>query len=471
MITKVEKIITTAESHPFMTAAGKNGFAEAGYVEEEYFISGTANVYERQDGGKGIRFADAPYKNRILVRKPQDAAGFSGNVVIEILNSTSCFDIDRIWALTSTHIMNHGDIYVGITSKPNVIAALRRFDLERYAPLSWKNPLVYGIPDERMGNLAGHSHKETEDGLFWDMLMDLGRLLKSSVPENPIHDYWNTHSFLYLAGWSQSGGYMIRYIRDFAQHEGKDIFDGYFSCGSISLCTPNLNQEDLTDILSQERTLNDLDKPYIDIHTESDNAQWGNADARQTKSPFYRVYDITGSSHDTTTTMEEYFSGDADLEKIGMTLAFPGKEPHPNSYPYEYAYHAALELLYQWVCEGKEPMRIAPVEYDGDFVNIRGEDGNSIGGWRLPMITCPVCAFTNHSTPLRPELALSSALYGYENPYSVEKLAKRYGSLKNYRKIIATETDRCIDAGLLIAEDRENYIERAVWTAEKYGLK
>lgn len=471
MITKIEKIITTAESHPFTTAAGKNGFAEAGYVEEEYFITGTANVYERQDVCKGIRFANAPYVNRILVRKPKDMISFSGNVVVEILNSTSYFDIDRVWALTATHLMNHGDIYVGITSKPNVITALQKFDWNRYASLSWKNPLEYDIPDEKMGNLAGHSHKETEDGLFWDMLIDLGRLLKSSVAENPIRAYWNDRSFLYLTGWSQSGGYMIRYIRDFAQHEGKGIFDGYFSCGSVSLSTPNLNQEDLTDILSQERTLNDLDKPYIDMHTESDNAQWGNADARQTSSVFYRVYDITGSSHDTTTTMEEYFSGDPDLKKIGMVLEFPGKEPHPNSYPYEYAYHAALELLYRWVREGREPMRVAPVEYDSDFVNIRNEDGNSLGGWRLPMITYPVCAFFNHSTPLRPELALPSALYGYENPYSAEELIKKYGSLEKYQRLIAEETDRCVDAGLLLAEDRESYIKRAVWTAEKYGLR
>lgn len=496
MIARIENIRTTSASHPFATAVGKKGFTEAGYVEDEYFITGIANIYERQGAGKGIRYAGAPYVNRILVRKPGNAARFSGNVVVEILNSTSYFDIDRIWALTATHLMNNGDIYVGITSKPNVIDALLQFDAMRYAPLCWRNPLEYDIPDEELGNLVGHSHKETEDGLFWDMLMDLGRLLRSDTAENPIHDYWNADSYLYLAGWSQSGSYMIRYIRDFARQEGEGIYDGYYSCGSISIGTPNLNQEDMTCICPQEHTLNDLDRPYIDMHTESDNVQWGNAIARQTHSAYYRVYDITGSSHDTTTTMEEYYAGDQDLRRIGRTLEFPGSEPHANSYPYEYAYRAGLELLYQWVREGRAPMQVAPVEYNKDCANmqnenqrpatavpaataaavrdswnIRGADGNSLGGWRLPMITYPVCAYYNHSTPPQAELALPCALYGYEEPYSTEELIRRYGSLQNYQRLITDETDRCIDAGLLLAEDRTAYIRRAVWTAERYGLR
>lgn len=42
-------------------------------------------------------FEGAPYTNRVLFRMPSDPARFSGNVVIEILNSTAGIDIDRIW--------------------------------------------------------------------------------------------------------------------------------------------------------------------------------------------------------------------------------------------------------------------------------------------------------------------------------------------------------------------------------------
>lgn len=470
MIRNIEKIEVTETSHPFATAVGKKKFNQSGYQEEEYFVYGTANVYERVEEKKKIRFENVPYVNRILVRRPAERKKFSGNVLVEILNSSSGFDVDRIWSLLASSIMRDGDIYVGITSKPNVISALLDFDQERYQVLSWKNPAKYDIPEEKLGNLQGHSSKENEDGLFWDMLIDLGKILKKDTSDNPIREYWDENSKLFLTGWSQSGGYMIRYVRDFAVAEGKNIFDGYFSCGSVSLCTPNLNQEDLTDILSQDRTIMMIDRPFIDMHTESDNAKWGNAEARQNTNPLYRVYDINGASHDSTTTMEEYYTGDEDLKKIGRKMEFPGTELYPNSFPYEYAYCAGLHQLYKWVRDGKEAIRVEPILYDDNYNNIRGEDGNSVGGWRLPMITYPVSQFFDSSTPKSQELELSSSLYGCEKPYAVDALKEKYSSLEEYKMLIEKETERCIDEELILEEDKESYIARAVWQARKCGL-
>ena len=50
-----------------------------GYVEEEFLISGSANVYDWQtDGSLTVKGANNPYTTRIVVRRPADPAKFSG---------------------------------------------------------------------------------------------------------------------------------------------------------------------------------------------------------------------------------------------------------------------------------------------------------------------------------------------------------------------------------------------------------
>ncbi|GAE93121.1 hypothetical protein JCM21714_2160 [Gracilibacillus boraciitolerans JCM 21714] len=386
-IKTVELVPTEKKSHPFGTSMEKCKLEENGYREDEYFISGTANVYSMQNKKKKEVFTDAPYVNRIIIRRPTNIKSFSGNVVVEILNSTAGFDIDRNWVLTKDFMMRNGDIYVGITSKPNVLKALLRFDQERYSPLSWKNPNQTPpnrkIPDEKLGNIAGHSSYETEDGLFWDMLVDLAKLLKSASDANPIKAYGDHYQF--LSGWSQSGGYLIRFIKDFAyDSEDQDLFNGYLSYGTVSLCTPNLNQEDLTDPTTLDLTLPKLKSPMIEMHTESENVSLNNHNSRMEDSEYYRVYDITGPSHNTQNTSDEYYKDDLDLKKAGFSSLYHGKELYPNNFPHEFAFQAAQHSMYMWVRDGKHPISVEEIKVDDELNNVKDENGNSIGGWRLP---------------------------------------------------------------------------------------
>src|ERR1700722_12890490 len=69
-----------------------SGLAAYGYVEKEYFASGTASTFnatsEPSDGKWSIRpTTKASYKTRILVRRPADAAKFNGTVVVEWMNA------------------------------------------------------------------------------------------------------------------------------------------------------------------------------------------------------------------------------------------------------------------------------------------------------------------------------------------------------------------------------------------------
>ena len=132
MITKMCLVPVAEGEHPFASAAEKCCFDEIGYVEDEYFMSGTANVYD-EDAFQNPRIAipDVPYTTRLLVRRPADKKRFSGNIVIEVLNATAMIDIDRMWVDTWRFFTRNGDIYIGITSKGQVVDALKRFNKER----------------------------------------------------------------------------------------------------------------------------------------------------------------------------------------------------------------------------------------------------------------------------------------------------------------------------------------------------
>ena len=143
MISVISEMPVTDESYPFSSAERYCHLSANGYVEREYRVDGTANVYRTadEDGGVEVMTADAPYSNRIVVRAPKDPAQASGNVVVEIINPTSFMEIERMWILGYGEFVRSGDIYVGITSKPNTIPKLKEFNPDRYA--------FMGEPDSR----------------------------------------------------------------------------------------------------------------------------------------------------------------------------------------------------------------------------------------------------------------------------------------------------------------------------------
>ena len=76
-------IPVTGDSHPFNAAnhsAVPQDLSKFDYVEEEYFVSGIANVYDFDGDSKiMVKAADAPYTTRILVRRPASPHEYFGS--------------------------------------------------------------------------------------------------------------------------------------------------------------------------------------------------------------------------------------------------------------------------------------------------------------------------------------------------------------------------------------------------------
>ena len=141
-------IPVTDRSYPMMAANRLQDpidLAEYGYVEEEFFVSGRANVYDwNEDGSLSVRSSDGPYTTRILLRRPADPGRFSGNVIMELGNTSRRYDAGFVWSVSWEHLIREGDAWVAITFSPVVIDALKQFNPERYKSLSFANP----IPDQ-----------------------------------------------------------------------------------------------------------------------------------------------------------------------------------------------------------------------------------------------------------------------------------------------------------------------------------
>lgn len=485
-ISKIEELEITKTNYPFSSAERYCSISESGYTEKEFYMHGTSNVYfTKDDGSIGIKYKAAPYVNRFILRCPENPSDFSGNVIVEIINPTSFMEIERMWILGHKQFMRSGDIYVGITSKPNTIPKLLEFNAQRYQKLSWKNPtseLPFPFTDEdlqKAGGILPDQNISYETGLVWDMLSDLAILLRNPVEENPLIGYTPKH--LTLTGWSQSANYLIRYINDFVPlRQDLPLYDGYLIAGPPRHCPAPVNQyETLSCAQTETVRLRHTDKPCIVLQTESENALMGayNVVRNDGDEPEFlcRHYDITGSSHDTLYSLISYYQNDPDLVRIHMLPGYSGKHDEPNNYPLEILIAAAFRNLSYWIETGTAPSPCDRIPTDHLGNNKRDAFGNSTGGLRTCLLDYPTGRFyfysdiEKNSSGIFPD-SDKDILFGHEEPFPKEMLKTLYGSLSHYRELVERHTDIQILKGYVVREDRETLIEEAMERARRRGL-
>ena len=85
-----------------------------GYVEEEYFVSGTAKTYAATP-------TSAPYKTRILVYRPADPRRFNGTTIVEWDNVTAQNAEEPMWTWLHPMVFREGYAYVFVSSQAAAI--------------------------------------------------------------------------------------------------------------------------------------------------------------------------------------------------------------------------------------------------------------------------------------------------------------------------------------------------------------
>lgn len=490
MISKIQEIPVSDVSYPFTSAARYLDFEQYGYEEKEYYMEGTAHVYQSvgDTGAVEVKHRDVPYLNRLVIRTPKEPAKASGNVVVEIINPTSFMEIERMWILGYEKFMRDGDIYVGITSKPNTIAKMTEFDKERYGCLSWPNPsenepFSFTMEEIRKKGLLPDIDIHYEPGLFWDMLTDLAWMLRSDEPMNPVRSF--DHSYLYLTGWSQSACYLFRYVNSFAyrdevKRDGK-VFDGYLAGGGVrNLIIPVNQYESAMNYDFRLKRIEHVEEPYISVQTESENGRWDAFRTKRMDSDYphflYREYEVTGASHDTMFSYVNYYQNDEDLKRINHLPVYVGKHEEGNDYPSQFLFAGAFRNLFRWVREGAGPNSCERIPVDEYGRNRKDVFGNTKGGLRTCLLNYPTGRYHITSTIEPGQSFLDPAstkdpLFGYQEAFSPSFLKELYGSLAHYEELCREDTREQISRGFLCREDGEALVRMAVLLAKKRGLE
>src|ERR1700735_5793631 len=164
-------------SHNYPFFASNHDLAAHGYIEEEFFIKGTANTYDTPDMAIGtVKDSDHPYLTRIVVRRP-DAAHFNGTVLVEWDNVTNQFDAENVWFFDWEHMMRAGYVWVGVSPQTVGIAALKKWSPARYGEFDVGKVVAGTVP--RGGPDA--------DALSYDIFSQVGMALRHPGSIDMLH--------------------------------------------------------------------------------------------------------------------------------------------------------------------------------------------------------------------------------------------------------------------------------------------
>ena len=461
----------TADSYPFGAADHQlvpQDLARSGYVEEEYLVSGKANVYDwPQTGPAVVRTADAPYTTRVLVRRPAKRTKLSGNVVVEMLNPSNLFDLNIGWALSHEQFMRSGDVWVGITAKPVAVDALKNFDPERYASLSFANPLP--LSDPRNCQVNAPDTRETERGLIWDIYSQVGAWLKSTDASNPLaygqgRRRANLVEHAYGFGYSQTGGYLVDYINAIhplvVRSDGKPIYDGYIvgvaggafaGAYPINQCVPAPPAND------PRRQFKDVGVPVMRIMSQSDYLSGIGSRRPDNDTPpdQYRHYEMAGAAHATPDELF-YSATPADIVKAGRAVPPMACNEGPRSrFPSSIHFNAAVQNLDLWVRDGLAPPHADPILVENG-APVLDEFGNVQGGLRSPYVDVPTSTWRATATG-----ASFCFIAGYELPFDQATLEELYPTHGAYVRAVTRDAHDLIADRFLTRADGQKLIREA----------
>ncbi len=457
----------TSDSYPFGAADHTrvpSDLKKDGYVEEEFLISGTANVYDwPQPGPAVVRTPNVPYTTRVLVRRPAERSKFSGTVAVEMLNPSNLFDLNLGWTISGREFARHGDAWVGITAKPVSAVALKTFNPSRYAALSWANPLAPDDP-KNCSTIPRDSERTTENGLVWDIYRQTAAWLRSRDRSNPLA-YGVTDGdlpiqHLYAWGYSQTGSFLYTYVNAIhpldVEANGRPLFDGYLIAmaggpSPINQCAQPIPAGD------PRREIKNAGVPVIRVMSGSDYLRTiaARRPDSDTARDLFRNYEIAGSAHATPDELN-FAAAPADILKAGRTVPPMSCNEGPRSrFPNGIAFNAIFQNLDLWVRRGIAPPRSEPIRVEND-APVLDQFGNVTGGIRSPYVDVPTSTWFGNSTG-----ASFCMIAGHEVPFDHARLKQLYPTHSAYERAVSNDVSTLVAQRFITPEDGRDLIEDA----------
>lgn len=423
--------VTTLGARPNAFHATVDDLKSHGYIEQEFLMDGTAKGRARPDEAVSA----APYRTRMLVRRPVDPKKFNGTVVVEWSNVTLGYDLEVGWPILSDLMMREGYAWVGITNQPVGIRFLQQWDPQRYEGL--KHPAIPAVmpkPASPSGFvvITGESYSDA-------IYTQLGVSLRHPGAVDPLGGLKPQR--LLSWGLSQSAGRLTTYINNLPKKDR--TYDGYFL------------------FVGPGKLRDDLDVPVFGVNSENEMMRY--FPNRRPDSAVYRYWEVPGSGH------VPRLSDDtlqAQNRRDGAT--WPRTcDFGPAVVSIEYASRAALHHLNEWVKTGKEPPHapFATIEAEkpstmhgepGPVAIVRDKSQNALGGIRLPHMEAPTGRHVGSGTP-QPMCTLTPGFA----PFDAAKLTTLYPTHDAYVSKVQTAAANAVKAGFLLPIDAKAIIAEA----------
>ena len=439
-------------SHAYTFYATPMDLRKAGYVEQEYFVSGTATRFPSNPADPMTSsgpMGTMPYTTRIVVRRPADPGRFTGVVVVDWQNVTAGHDIDTEWSGSGDFFVRSGWAWVGASVQrvgvnganpgPTAGLGLKQWSPSRYAPL-----------DLTAGGTVN------DDSQSFDVFSQIGALARHAGPGVDPFRGMNVRR-VYGAGVSQSARFLVLFYNTI-QPQAK-VYDGFL----VGLGGPRVRTDVATKMLR--------------VNTETD--VWrgqGDPAIRIGDTQFVHQWEIAGGSHVPAAAVSTT-PGDprADLgwiqqREYGQAQALSCANPGPSDVEDWAVFHSAYSALDRWVGAGQAPPEATPIRVNGPnaapagtWSIVRDADGLAVGGIRLPKVAVPVALNNGENEPASLSNPLNGfcVLYGTHRPYDAATLASLYGSHAAYVSRVTQTVDTLVTQGFLLRADGDTLLESA----------
>lgn len=423
------------------------GLAEShGYVEEEYFLEGEATAYESEDDlsedgrWEVTEAGTAPYRTRIIVRRPADAGDFDGTVFVEWLNVTGGVDADPDFSLVHPELLSQGSAYVGVSAQQVGIeggeGALPIEGAEVQALKEW-DPERYGELDH------------PGDAYSYDIYSQAAQAIRRPDDVDGLDGLEVRH--VIAMGESQSGARMLTYVN--AVHPVAGIYDGFLvhSRGGGGAPLAGEGASPLGEGVALVR--DDLDEPVLQFETETDLfGPLGFHAARQGDSSTLRTWEVAGTAHADRSILDynQELAAESGLDLAAVCDSI-------NEGPQAQVLRAAIAALRTWVVDGEAPPEAPQLEVEDGSIT-RDERGIALGGIRTPAVDAPVAVHSGEAPPGGDVLCM---LFGETRPFESDTLADLYPTSADYVDAVTESAAAAVSAGFLLQADADDLITAA----------
>ncbi|WP_052809361.1 alpha/beta hydrolase domain-containing protein [Streptomonospora alba] len=401
------------KTYPFFASTEK--LAAYGYVEEEFFISGTAGVYE---GGETV--SEHPYATRIVVRRPKRDVRSNGTALLEWQNVSAGYDLDALWAPSAEHIMRSGYTWVGVSAQDVGVSRLAEWSRTRYGGL-----------DVTDGGTVGN------DELSYDVFSQAAQAVRTG--EAGVVGRVEIDNVLAI-GASQSAGRMTVYYNEVLPSI-EPVFDGY---GFMVGTAPQ----------------GDRPEPVFQVNSETD-AAWNPSPPDDTGA--FRLWEVAGAAH--SGWAGRHAREGVEKRDLGGQTEFDCTEPPFSRVPLQHALNASYDHLDAWTRKGTPPPTAERMTRTEQGRLARDEDGFALGGIRLSQVEVPTALNTGANAPAADgETNRFCVLFGTHAPYSEEKLAELYPTRGEYIRSVTKVDNRNVRDGYITRRDAAANRHDAVWS-------